>query len=137
MKKKFPFLLVLLLSFAVLTGFNTPSKSDVGYEVVANPKFKNLKVFPKDISEEALKGAMRSFNKALGVKCNHCHVKAGEDDLDFVSDANPNKDVARGMMRMTMKINKKYFETSNPAEFSVNCMTCHNGQQKPSTGEGH
>ncbi|MFA7447292.1 MAG: c-type cytochrome [Weeksellaceae bacterium] len=135
MKNKFPFFVVLLLSFAVLTGFNNSiSKEDQGYEVTVNPKFKNLKILPKDISEEELKGVMNSFNDALGVKCSFCHVVVSEGVLDFASDAVNYKEVARQMMKMTMKINKKHFKKTNPKDFSVNCFTCHQGRKIPSTG---
>lgn len=132
MKKNFVFMTVLLVSFAVLTGFNQ-TKVDQGYEVVANPKFENLKILPKDISEEALKGVMYSFNDALGVKCSFCHVPAADNKLDFASDANSQKLVARNMMKMTTKINKKYFKNSNPMNYTVTCFTCHNGEATPST----
>lgn len=130
MRKNIPFLAILLLSFSVLTAFNQPSK-DVGYEISKNPTFKNLKVFPKNVSEEHLKAAMESFNEALGVKCSFCHAPGADNKLDFASDANPHKETARAMMKMTMGINKKYFKTKKPAEFAVNCATCHNGNEKP------
>lgn len=135
MKNKFPFFVVLLLSFAVLTGFNnSTSKVDQGYEVTVNPKYKNLKILPKDISEQELEGVMNSFNEALGVKCSYCHVVVSERVLDFASDAIDSKEIARHMMKMTMRINKKYFEKSNPMDYSVNCFTCHQGQKIPNTG---
>lgn len=130
MKKKIPFLAIILVSFSILTAFNQ-TKQDTGYEIQKNPSFKNLKVLPKDISDEALEGTMQSFNAALGVKCSFCHAAGTDNKLDFASDANPHKNTARAMMKMTMGINKKYFGTKNPAEFSVNCATCHNGNEKP------
>ena len=46
------------------------------------------------VSGERLRPVMMGFTRALGVRCNHCHV--GEDGqplstFDFVSDENPNK----------------------------------------------
>jgi len=35
--------------------------------------FKNLKVLPKDISEQRLDSVMNEFEKALGVGCDFCH----------------------------------------------------------------
>jgi hypothetical protein len=55
--------------------------------------------------------------------------------LDFVSDAKPEKEIARAMMRMTLGINKKYFKIKHPlignAGFTVSCTTCHKGQAFP------
>lgn len=96
----------------------------------------NLKVLPKNISEEELTQVMRGFNAALGVKCGHCHApKAnGEKGLDFASDANPYKNAARAMMKMTNKINKKYFKEQNEGVVqNINCETCHNGKTEPKT----
>ena len=97
----------------------------------------NLKVLPKNISAEELDKTMKSFNVALGVKCSYCHApKAdGQKGLDFASDAKKEKDIARSMMKMTNKINKKYF-THQDAEgliAKIGCATCHNGQKEPQT----
>ncbi len=43
--------------------------------------------------------------------------------LDFASDENEHKLIARDMMRMTMKINKKYFR--NEKQDAITCYTCH------------
>lgn len=136
MKKNLVFALVLGFGFAVTTAFNS-STADKGVEVTKNPAFKNLKVLSKDITEDQLKGVMYSFNEALGVKCNFCHVETNDGKLNFASDANMHKIAARDMMKMTMKINKKYFKVTNPMEYSVNCNTCHNGQVTPSKGGKH
>ncbi len=93
----------------------------------------NLKVLPKDISHEELEKIMKGFNVSLGVKCNHCHApsKTNPKKLDFSSDEKPEKDVARGMMRMTAKINKKYFNYVEEGKTVVTCITCHNGKEHP------
>ena len=88
-----------------------------GVAAVTAPKnsAKNLKVLPKDISDEKLDSIMHSYNIALGVKCNFCHVPfnkldfAKKDSLDYASDAEPMKENAREMMRMTIEINKNHF----------------------------
>ena len=97
-------------------------------------KAENLKVLPKDISKEELGLVMDSFKDALGVKCGHCHApqKDNPRKLDFASDAKPEKEVARKMMRMTARINKKYFRHSEgEAMIQVQCKTCHRGNTKP------
>lgn len=113
-----------------LSAFNQPTIKE------ETPRPSNLKVLPKNISSEELTKVMQGFNAALGVKCNHCHAaKAnGEKGLDFVSDANGNKDVARAMMKMTLKINKKYFNEKHEGYIkNINCATCHNGNAEAKT----
>ncbi|MFB6455011.1 c-type cytochrome [Chitinophaga sp. Hz27] len=96
-------------------------------------KPKNLKVLPKDISHEELIVVMRNFNSALGVRCNFCHAPSKDDPkkMDFASDDNPHKEIARDMMRMTKRINKKFFKGAEP--MTVTCYTCHHGNQEPAS----
>ena len=102
-----------------------------------DPKPKpNLKVLPKDIDHEELIKIMKGFNVSLGVKCNFCHAqsKTEQRKLDFASDEKETKQVARSMMKMTAKINKKYFNFNKEEEgksFAVTCKTCHNGKEHP------
>jgi hypothetical protein len=102
-------------------------------------KDRNLKVLPKDISKEDLDKVMHGFNTSLGVRCNFCHSPSAEDPkrMDFSSDAKPQKETARLMMRMTGKINKKYFDVKDAAKplavLEVSCYTCHNGKAHPET----
>jgi hypothetical protein len=91
------------------------------------PKYKNLKVLPKNISEQKLDSIMDSYNKALGVDCNFCHVKGKGDELAFEKDDMPEKLISRKMMLMTNDINKRHF--GNYKE--VSCVTCHNGKAHP------
>lgn len=99
------------------------------------PEFKNLKVLPKNISHDELEKVMDGFKLALGVKCNFCHAARKDDPnkLDFPSDENPHKNVARSMIRMTKKINRKYFGKvkSNGTLVQISCISCHNGKEHP------
>jgi hypothetical protein len=74
---------------------------------------------------------MGNFNKDLGVNCGFCHVRTEEGKMDFVSDKKGEKEIARSMMRMTNKINKKYFHVKRPMVGDsisvVTCFTCHHG----------
>jgi photosynthetic reaction center cytochrome c subunit len=104
--------------------------------------YKNLKVLPKNISHEELGKVMHHFNDALGVKCNFCHAapKEGEQYPDFASDEKPEKSIARSMMKMTNKINKKFFHGKSKigdadAVMAVNCATCHHGSPHPEIEE--
>ncbi len=98
----------------------------------------NLKVLPRNIRHDELKKVMEGFKNGLGVKCGFCHAKNASDSthLDFASDAKPEKDVARGMMKMAMKINRKYFHDSKDDDgkpVTVSCYTCHHGHHDPET----
>ena len=73
----------------------------------------NLKVLPKDISKDELVRTMRGFTAGLGVRCAFCHKgEEGQplDTYDFMSDARPQKDVARKMLTMVMAINSDYLK---------------------------
>jgi Photosynthetic reaction centre cytochrome C subunit len=101
-------------------------------------KFKNLKVLPKDISMDDLDKVMDSFKAALGVKCGFCHAPSADSSnhhLDFASDAKPEKEIARKMMKMTEKINHKFFKYNKDDQGksinTVECMTCHHGKEHP------
>lgn len=100
-------------------------------------KYKNLKVLPKDISEQKLDSIMESYSKALGSSCSFCHAKIKDfpDSLDYASDDNTMKENAREMMRMTILINKTYFhfDKNEKPEYLkvVNCKTCHRGEPYP------
>jgi hypothetical protein len=101
------------------------------------PEFKNLKVLPKNISSKALNKIMiDDFEDGLGVTCGFCHVEQKDSHkLDYASDEKPEKQIARLMMRMTLGINKKYFNLKHPligdSVLAINCVTCHNGQPRP------
>ena len=100
-------------------------------------KPRNLKVLPQDISDKMLDSFMHSYNKALGVNCDFCHVKVNNlpDSLNYVSDVNPMKEDARKMMRLTIQLNKDYFyfdSTKRPEYLNVVvCITCHRGDPMP------
>lgn len=104
-------------------------------------KERNLKILPKDISDAKLDSIMQTYNVALGVKCNFCHVTynklnfAMKDSLDYASDAEPMKEEARKMMRLTIDINKNYFYFNKDIRpeylHVVHCKTCHQGEPFP------
>ena len=100
-------------------------------------KLKNIQALPADISVTALVDTMRSFTRALGVRCTYCHVgKEGEplSTYDFASDERPEKTKAREMLRMVRAINgdhlTKLAARRSPA-IGVQCATCHRGVAQP------
>ncbi|OLY93855.1 Photosynthetic reaction center cytochrome C subunit [Cnuella takakiae] len=100
------------------------------------PRYKNLKVMPKNTTKQQMDSVMKHFTSSMGVKCNFCHVFNQEQkSMDFASDANEHKGIARSMMNMTAKLNKKFFDVKNSkdltAKLEVTCYTCHNGKAHP------
>ncbi|MCW3124336.1 MAG: c-type cytochrome [Flavipsychrobacter sp.] len=99
----------------------------------------NLKVLPKDISNEELHNIMRSYSLALGVRCGFCHTgKQIEGQqrmkMDFAADDKHEKIVAREMMKMTAAINANYIDKmprEGRALEQITCVTCHNGRTTP------
>ncbi len=99
---------------------------------------RNLKVLPRDISDDSLYAIMGSYEKALGVNCSFCHVMKDKNGLeDYTSDSIPHKEVCRDMMRMTILINTKYFPPKKLSQKTqtVTCYTCHKGKQIPEAGK--
>ena len=122
-----------LIAVAALFGFVF-----IGIAAVEEPagKFKNLQVLPKSITADSLDKLMDGYNASLGVDCKFCHVKDKKaDTLIFDSDEKSEKQIARNMMRMTMDINKKYFqfneEVTTAQVQAVTCYTCHKGVPMP------
>ena len=104
----------------------------------APSKYKNLKVLPADISQDQLRATMKRFALSLGVRCSFCHV--GEEGkplstYDFASDANPHKNIARGMMRLTWRLNAQDLPAIDglhgAKSAKVTCFTCHRGAKEP------
>lgn len=124
----------LALMFSIFS-FTTARHIDTGKEI-SDPQWKNLKVLPQNISEDSLKGLMRGYNAALGVKCNFCHAENPETKkMDFASDAKKEKDFARHMIVMTRELNAKNFNwenAKNPEMINVvTCVMCHRGNESP------
>jgi len=99
--------------------------------------FVNLKVLPKNITSKDLSKIMvDDFSDGLGVSCGFCHAEIKDSHkLDYESDANPQKDMARKMMKMMLKINRQYFGLKHPmagdSTLVVNCVSCHHGNAFP------
>jgi hypothetical protein len=85
---------------------------------------KNIKVL-NGMPSSKLFPVMNFFSDSLGVRCTYCHVQEGEK-LDFASDAKPEKETAREMIKMTQAVNKESFGGNN----AITCFTCHRGQTR-------
>src|SRR5450631_1952670 len=124
-------LVVFLVSLFIVVGIAATKPPE-------EHKYQNLKILPKNISKADLDKVMDGFKVALGVKCSFCHAPSKDSTVhfpDFPSDDKPEKNIARKMMKMTAKINKKYFSYNKNEQGemiqSVECMTCHHGKEHP------
>ena len=103
------------------------------------PRYKNLKVLPKDITKEQMDSVMHHFSLSLGVRCNFCHVRNDSAKTwDFASDDNKHKLAARNMLKMMEKINDKFFDVTGGkrnlnTKLMVTCYSCHHGATEPAT----
>ena len=122
--------------FAVSVAFAQAAAPPANTPAFANPPHKNLKVLPQDIPGAQLLGTMKFFAQSLGVRCTFCHVGTEGQPLstfDFASDAKPNKNVARGMIRMVKDLNTNLPVITGQADSKVTCFTCHRGAEHPAT----
>ena len=135
MKQVDPAKLILAGAAALFLG-----AAAIGQAPVALPApshYKNLKVLPAGIPRDQLSAVMKKFTASLGVKCAFCHV--GEEGkplstYDFASDANPHKDIAREMMRLTWRLNAQDLKAINGLkDAKISCFTCHRGAKEPLT----
>src|SRR5262249_370754 len=101
-------------------------------------KPKNLRVLPKKITKEELRTTMVGYARALGVRCQFCHVAEAREALntfDFASDNNPMKGVARGMIKMVDGVQEDLHKIKFQEQDRVRlgCITCHHGKPRPVT----
>lgn len=127
MKKTFT---ILLLFVALATMSFVITKDDP-------PTYKNLKILPKNITKDQMDSVMHHFASSLGQKCGFCHeFNQEQKTMDFASDAKQPKATAREMLKMMIKLNKKFFEVKDSkdlgAKLQVTCFTCHHGEEHPS-----
>jgi hypothetical protein len=121
-------IIVSIFILAVIASFSFKKPETMRYE--------NLKVLSKNTTKQQMDSVMKHFSASLGVRCTYCHVRGNDAqaNFDFASDANKKKLVARDMMRMTSKINKKYFGGGkDEVGQAITCYSCHHGQEEPAT----
>src|SRR5690349_4772579 len=72
-------------------------------------KLVNLQVLPADTPPRHIGPLMKRYGKDLGVSCSYCHVENQDTGrIDYVSDDNPKKHVARVMISMLADINDRH-----------------------------
>jgi Photosynthetic reaction centre cytochrome C subunit len=94
----------------------------------------NLKVLPKTMTGDDVNKLMHQFEGDLGVECEFCHARNTETKRnDFPSDANPVKETARAMIKMTDDLNAKYLAqlSNRKSTDPITCGTCHRGMSHP------
>jgi hypothetical protein len=118
----------------------------------AAPPPQNLKVLPKDWTRQQVQALMQTFVVSLGQQppgrgeppapegkgegCLHCHVRGTQPGpggrgpmVDYPSDENPKKDIARKMVQMVMAANADYLkDVGESAPEKISCYTCHRGE---------
>lgn len=129
--------LVAILGVAIIVTLGAFSNSTTDSNPNPDKGFKNLKVLPKDISDNALDSVMDEFSISLGVHCNFCHARKADSTkrgLDFPSDKKDEKERARSMYQMTAYLNATYFNPNKSTRpdtiHEVVCYTCHRGSNE-------
>jgi hypothetical protein len=94
----------------------------------AEQVFKNIQVLKGVPAGRLLNIMERGYTRALGVRCDYCHVPG-----EWEKDDKATKLTAREMVMMNANINEqlKKIKTLEADKPVVNCSTCHRGQPKP------
>lgn len=142
MRAVFPllaFAVVLLVAYVPEKSVSEIDQVDADTTWTWPERSQNLQVLPPETGPFELSQVMRGFTRALGVRCQHCHIGTEEMSLaefDFVSDANPHKNITREMMELVADINDDLSEIQNLHDadgLRVTCYTCHRGDTRPET----
>lgn len=131
-------LAVFLLSFPLISRAQQESQNEhiaklqkqiAGKEdLPAEEVFQNIQIMTGMPAGRVLRIMERGFAPALGVDCSHCHV------IDhWEVDEKEHKRIARKMWKMVGGINAELKEIAGEDHQSVNCSTCHQGNEKPPT----
>ncbi|HEY5330407.1 MAG TPA: c-type cytochrome [Acidobacteriaceae bacterium] len=132
MTRSLRLLLTLSLSAAAFAQAPTPPPGGQARRPIPPPS--NLKVLPRDLTGPQVVAIMRGYERQLGVECEYCHATdPATGRHNFASDANPMKDRARVMIKMTATINADFLTqlTDPKPATQVECGTCHRGMSKP------
>lgn len=86
---------------------------------------KNIKVLT-GMPDSHLIPVMNYMAASIGRRCNFCHVN-NQGQWDYASDAKPEKNSAREMIKMVLDLRKHTFHGAD----EITCFTCHRGQDHP------
>ena len=140
---------VLLSSLVVATVFmctaarapQTPqaaSSAPTSSAAQKSPSAPNLKVLPRNLTDQQLHDIMEQWSVSLSVECGACHAYDGDKmnpdgtpKLNFADDSKEMKIVTRFMVTMTDQINAGYIAKLDGSGLPVTCGTCHRGRISP------
>lgn len=131
--------IVLAPGFLMASGRASAGSSSNAYGLAANvmvaqsgqdekpveQAFKNIQTL-KGLPGSQLFSVMQFMAVSLGVRCDYCHVRTG-NNWEWEKDDKQEKQTARKMIQMTADINKNNFGGRS----GVSCTTCHRGQPHP------
>jgi hypothetical protein len=104
-----------------------PPSSAAPQEKTVEQTRKNIQSL-KGLPDSQLIPIMNMFASSLGVRCDFCHVRQG-NEWAYEKDDKKAKQTARKMIEMTINLNKASFE----GKPEVSCFTCHTGHEHPPT----
>jgi len=103
----------------------TPAAAPQEKTIAQEGREKNVKLLG-DMPVSQFIPVMNYFAVSMGRRCNFCHVN-NNGQWDYASDAKPEKNTAREMIRMVLDTNKNFFK----GNLQVQCYTCHRGRNNP------
>lgn len=130
---------LLVSGILVCAALTAARASDEGAQPAAAAP-RNLQVLPRDLAPRNLNKLMKRYEQDLGVGCSYCHVENRDTGkLDYASDENPKKHVARIMIAMLDDINERHLAqlgADSRYAAAVTCGSCHRGRANPQAFEG-
>jgi Photosynthetic reaction centre cytochrome C subunit len=108
-----------------LLGMPQPAQGTQEKTIAQEGREKNVKLLG-DLPVSQFIPVMNYFATSLGRRCNFCHVN-NNGQWDYASDAKPEKNTAREMIKMVLETNKTFFK----GNVEVQCNTCHRGRNNP------
>jgi hypothetical protein len=103
----------------------TPATSAPEKTIAQEGREKNVKLLG-DMPVSQFIPVMNYFAASMGRRCNFCHVN-NSGQWDYASDAKPEKNTAREMIKMVLDVNKATFKGNT----EVSCYLCHRGLNHP------
>src|SRR5262245_8403046 len=104
----------------------TPTAAAQEKTVAQEGREKNVKLLG-DLSTSQFIPVMNFFAASMGRRCNFCHVN-NQGQWDYASDAKPEKNTAREMIKLVMDTNNRLTQLKLDP---ISCYTCHRGRNSP------
>ncbi|HEX8897770.1 MAG TPA: photosynthetic reaction center cytochrome c subunit family protein, partial [Chthoniobacterales bacterium] len=100
--------LPLYASLGMPISTQTPAAGGPEKTIAQEGREKNVKLLG-DMPVSQFIPVMNYFAVSMGRRCNFCHVN-NNGQWDYASDAKPEKNTAREMIRMVLDTNKNFFK---------------------------